>query len=88
MALTELVIQEGNPVDPEKLVPVHFLIDSGAIYSVVEAAVLEGLKIKLLQEEEFRLADGSRVRRKKEVAFSATRIGWAGRTLSSVNPGT
>ena len=44
---------------------VEFLIDSGAIYSVVPTPVLEKLGITPLAEQEFRLADGSRSVRKK-----------------------
>jgi aspartyl protease family protein len=48
---------------------VEFLIDSGAIYSVVPAATLDELGIKPLTEQSFRLADGSKIVRKKGVAI-------------------
>jgi predicted aspartyl protease len=41
------------------------LIDSGAIYSVVPTAILEKLGIKVLSEQEFRLTDGTKIKRKK-----------------------
>ena len=44
---------------------IDLLIDSGAIYSVVPTPILEKLGIKPLAEEEFRLADGTKVVRKK-----------------------
>jgi len=44
---------------------IDLLIDSGAIYSVVPTSILEKLGIKPLAEEEFRLADGTKVVRKK-----------------------
>ena len=47
---------------------VEFLVDSGAIYSVVSAKVLKKLKIKPLDKQEFRLANGDRIIRKKGVA--------------------
>ena len=47
----------------------NFLIDSGAIYSVVPIPILEKLGIKPLCEEEFRLADGTKIVRKKGVAL-------------------
>jgi predicted aspartyl protease len=59
--------------------PVDFLVDSGVVYSVVSRAVLEGLNIKPLAEQEFRLANGDRIRRSKGVAAFryADRIGGA-----------
>lgn len=68
MGLTHLEIQVANPAEPDVTRTIDFLIDSGAIYSVVPAAVLEELKIKPLAEETFRLADGGRIVRKKGVA--------------------
>ena len=47
----------------------EFLIDSGAIYSVVPASILEKLGIKPITEQEFRLADGSKIVRKKGIAL-------------------
>ncbi|MBT4497146.1 MAG: aspartyl protease [Gemmatimonadetes bacterium] len=69
MGLTVLEIEVGNPAEPEVTEKMEFLIDSGAIYSVVPAPVLEKLGIKSLAEEEFRLADGSKIKRKKGIAL-------------------
>ena len=69
MGLTVLEVEVGNPADPEITEKLEFLIDSGAIYSVVPAPVLERLGVKPLTEEEFRLADGSRIRRMKGIAL-------------------
>ncbi|MEW6103719.1 MAG: aspartyl protease [bacterium] len=65
MGITFLKIGVGNLAHPEKLEDVEFLIDSGAVYSVVPISILEELGIKPLKEEEFRLADGGRIKRKK-----------------------
>ena len=65
MGLTVLEIDVGNPADPDVTEEVEFLIDSGAIYSVVPSAILKRLGIKPLTEEPFRLADGSKIVRKK-----------------------
>jgi len=65
MGLTVLEIEVGNPANPEVTEKVDFLIDSGAIYSVVPTPILEKLGIKPLAEEEFRLANGTKVVRKK-----------------------
>lgn len=65
MGLSALEIEVGNPAHPEDTRPVEFLIDSGAIYSVVPATLLEELGIQPLADETFRLADGSKIVRKK-----------------------
>jgi clan AA aspartic protease len=69
MGLTVLEVEVGNPANPEVTEKVEFLIDSGAIYSVVPAPVLEKLAIKPITEQEFRLADGTKVVRKKGIAL-------------------
>jgi len=48
---------------------VEFLIDSGVIYSVVPSSILERLGIKPIAEQGFRLADGSKIVRKKGIAL-------------------
>ena len=79
MGLTVVRIEVGNPAAPDRMEPVDFLVDSGVVYSVVSRAVLEGLNIKPLAEQEFRLANGDRIRRSKGVAAFryADRIGGA-----------
>lgn len=78
MGLTVLEIEVGNPADPEVTERVEFLIDSGAIYSVVPTPVLQKLGIKPLAEEEFRLANGTKVVREKSIASSGMANGWVG----------
>jgi len=65
MGLTVLEIEVGNPANPEVTEKVDLLIDSGAIYSVVPIPILEKLGIKPLTEQQFRLADGTKIVRKK-----------------------
>jgi clan AA aspartic protease len=65
MGLTVLELEVGNPANPEVTEKLEFLIDSGAIYSVVPTPILEKLGIKPLAEQTFRLADGSKIVRKK-----------------------
>jgi clan AA aspartic protease len=65
MGLTVLDVEVANPSAPEKTRLVQFLIDSGAVYSVVPATILEELGITPLAEKSFRLADGSKILRKK-----------------------
>jgi clan AA aspartic protease len=65
MGLTVLEVEVGSPANPERTERLELLVDSGAIYSVVPRAVLERLGIGPLTEQEFRLADGSKLVRKK-----------------------
>ncbi len=69
MGLTVLDIEVGNPANPEVTVAVESLIDSGAIYSVVPTPILENLGIKPLAEQEFKLANGEKITRKKGIAL-------------------
>ena len=69
MGLTVLNIEVGNPANPEVTEAVELLIDSGAVYSVVPKPILERLGIRPLNEQEFRLADGSRISRTKGTAI-------------------
>jgi clan AA aspartic protease len=68
MGLTVLRIEVANPAAPERTEALDFLVDSGAVYSVVPRPVLDRLGIKPLAEQEFRLADGTRITRPKGVA--------------------
>ncbi len=69
MGLTVLEIEVGNPAKPNITAKIEFLIDSGAIYSVVPTSILKRLGIKPLGEQQFRLANGTKVLRKKGVAL-------------------
>src|SRR5256885_11054213 len=65
MGLTVLTIDVGNPMAPDATESIEFLVDSGAVYSVVPSEVLDRLGIKPLVEQQFRLADGTKITRKK-----------------------
>ena len=69
MGLTVVKIQVGNPAYPGKTEMLEFLVDSSAIYSVVPAETLKKLGIQPLTEEEFRLANGESIKRKKGIAL-------------------
>ena len=69
MGLTVLRVKVGNPAKPKVLVELEFLVDSGAIYSVVPSAVLRKLGVKPVATQEFRLADGSAIKRRKGIAL-------------------
>lgn len=65
MGMTVVEIEVGNPSNPEVTERVEFLVDSGAIYSVVPAPILNQLGILPLSTQVFRLANGQRVSRRK-----------------------
>jgi len=69
MGFNVLEVEVGNPANPAVTERVEFLIDSGAIYSVVPTPILDRLGIKPISEQEFRLADGTKIVRKKGIAL-------------------
>ena len=69
MGLTVLKVKVGNPAKPNVTKELEFLVDSGAVYSVVPSAVLRKLGIRPVATEEFRLADGSAIKRRKGIAL-------------------
>jgi predicted aspartyl protease len=69
MGLTALRLKVGNPANPKVKEEIKFLVDSGTIYSVVPSRVLRKLGIEPLATEEFPLADGSIITRKKGIAL-------------------
>ncbi len=68
MGLTHVHMEISNPSDMETTEPIELLVDSGAIYSVIPGGLLGKLGIRPYAEQEFRLADGSRIVRKKGMA--------------------
>jgi predicted aspartyl protease len=63
MGLTFLEVGVGNPANPEVIETVQFLVDSGAIYSLVPTQILDRLGIKPICEQEFILANGAKIAR-------------------------
>ena len=63
MAITFLKARVINPERPEKSRECEFLVDSGAVYSVVPQGILKKLGIKATSFEEFILANGEIVRK-------------------------
>lgn len=68
MGLTFLDLEIAGPADLTRWERLEFLIDSGTIYSIVPSGLLERLDIQPVMEQEFRLADGSKITRKKGIA--------------------
>jgi clan AA aspartic protease len=69
VGITFLDVEIGSPANPEQTLTVEFMVDSGAIYSVAPATVLDELGIKPIAEEKFWLANGERIVRKRGGAY-------------------
>jgi len=63
----EVLIKKSH--DSKASRTVEFLVDSGAVYSVVQSAILRQLGCKPYREKSFFLADGSKVTREIGDAF-------------------
>ena len=63
MAITFLKVKVINPEHPKKMKECEFLVDSGAVYSVVPKNILKGLGIKPTSSQEFILANGEIIKR-------------------------
>jgi clan AA aspartic protease len=68
VAITYVELEVANPAAPDGAERVELLVDSGALNTVIPADVLEGLGIRPLSEQTFRLANGSTIRRRRGVA--------------------
>lgn len=69
MGLTFLKLEVANVGNPGVVETVEFLIDPGAIYSIVPGAILQRLGITPLAEQTFRLAAGQSIRRETGAAL-------------------
>jgi clan AA aspartic protease len=69
MGLTYLNLDVANPAKPKKTKTVRFLIDSGAIYSLVPKTILQDLGIKPSGEEHYCLANGEDITRQRGDAY-------------------
>jgi len=63
MGLTDVRVRVGNPTDVSKSTELDFLVDSGAVYTIVPRTVLLKLGIHPHSEREFILANGEVVHR-------------------------
>jgi predicted aspartyl protease len=69
MGVTVLTIEVANVASPETTERLEFIVDSGAVYSVVPAPVLERLGILPLKQDRFRLANGTYIVRRRGAAL-------------------
>ena len=64
MGLTAVKVRVRKSRESKASRQVEFIVDSGAVYSVVSSAVLKALKCTPYRRRDFFLADGSKVTRK------------------------
>jgi predicted aspartyl protease len=69
VGITYVTIEIGNPAHPTRTLMADFMVDSGAIYTVASAEILDELGIKPISEETFRLANGEKIVRKRGIAY-------------------
>jgi predicted aspartyl protease len=70
MAITYLKVKVVNPWQPTKVLERRFLVDSGAIYSVIPAEELKKLGVKPEGSQKFILANGQEIEKEiGEVKF-------------------
>jgi clan AA aspartic protease len=72
MGLTHVRARIANPSRPNRTASVRFLVDSGAVYSVVPTRTLQRLGIRPHSSRTFMLADGTEITR--EVGDATFRI--------------
>jgi aspartyl protease family protein len=81
MGVTMLRLEVANPASPEITETVEFLIDSGALYSLVPRPVLQRVGINPLRVQAFRLANGQSIERQIGVALFKYRDRVGGATV-------
>ncbi len=69
MGITNKILKVSKNFEDKETVEVDFLIDSGAVYSLIPKEILKKLKIKAHKEKDFSLADGTIIKRKIGGAF-------------------
>ena len=64
MGITNAILRVKEHRKSEKVAGVNFLVDSGAVYSLVPGKILDQLEIEPYKEMSFSLADGTTLQRK------------------------
>lgn len=65
MGITYVQLEIANVASRDQLVTVECMVDSGAIYTVIQRSVLEALKVEPIAEETFFLANGDKLVRQR-----------------------
>jgi len=87
MGITVLTVEVANPADPDHGRPIEFLVDTGATHSVVPREILDELGIKPTGIQQYRLADGSKIQRKRGIASFRYREHYGGSSVIFGEPG-
>jgi predicted aspartyl protease len=74
MGITNAILKVREHRKSEKVAEVIFLVDSGAIYSLVPGKILDQLDIEPYKEMSFSLADGTTLKRKVCSAYFESRL--------------
>lgn len=69
MGITTAILTVREHRKSEKNTEVEFLVDSGAVYSLVPGKILDELGIEPYREVSFSLADGTTIKRKVASAY-------------------
>ena len=64
MGITTAILKVREHRKSEKFAEVNFLVDSGAVYSLVPGKILDQLEIEPYKEMSFSLADGTILKRR------------------------
>jgi aspartyl protease family protein len=63
MGVTFVKVKVANPADPSRVIEEQFLVDSGAVYSLVPRRELEQIGVEPHSRRSFILANGEQVER-------------------------
>ncbi|MEO6583368.1 MAG: aspartyl protease family protein [Ferruginibacter sp.] len=69
MGITNAILRVREHRKSDKFADVDFLIDSGAVYSLVPGKILDQLEIEPYREVSFAMADGTAIKRKVASAY-------------------
>jgi clan AA aspartic protease len=87
MGFVNLTVRIANLVDHTRAEEIEMLADSGALYSIVPAEVLERIGVRSTHVEEFELADGRVIERRVGVAHVTVRNRQAAANVIVREPG-
>ena len=69
MGITTAILRVKEHRKAEKFAEVEFIVDSGAVYSLVPGKILDELEIDPYKEMSFSLADGTTIKRRISSAY-------------------
>ncbi len=69
MGITNVIMTVREHRKSEKFAEVEFLVDSGAVYSLVPGKILDKIGIEPYKEMSFSLADGTGIKRRISSAY-------------------